>query len=117
MPDNRKTPATTIHIGLGSFADQPMDSLFIASPPDGLGFARRQKIFAGHDFLSSLRFEVQAGALRNLAASLRSGLILGHPSGIGGLGNLAGGKFSSRVSALATSVKRILPSSAGNFNR
>src|SRR5450756_2072734 len=37
--------------------------------------ARRQVVFAGHDFLASLGFEIQPGAFGNLAAGLRSGLV------------------------------------------
>ncbi len=115
------------------------DGLFIVRPPDCFGAARWQVVFAGHDFFAGLGFEFQADASGNLAAGLRGGLVFGHAGGDDGLGNLAGGKFGqggedefglapvvaevlgfwtrrSRVSALATSVRRSLPSSAAIFN-
>ena len=66
---------------------------FIVCPSDFFGTARWQVVFAGHDFFPGLGFQLQPGALGNLSAGLRGGLVFIHAGGGGGLGNLAGGKF------------------------
>ena len=58
----------------------PSRALFVFHPADHFGSTiRRQEVLAGHDFPAGRGFKFQAGAFRNLTASLR--------------GNLAGGEF------------------------
>lgn len=66
---------------------------FIVCFFDSFGTTWLQVVLTSYHLSPGLGFQLQPGALGNLSAGLRGGLVFIHAGGGGGLGNLAGGKF------------------------